>query len=62
MQIVGWRLAMVVAFVCAGSRAFAQVPPKVWTQFETASDHVNVAGVVCGLGATVTTRGSAARA
>ena len=43
------------AFVCASSHAFAQqAPPKLWTQFQTAADHPNVAGVVCNLGATAT--------
>lgn len=49
---------MGTALVCASTRAFAQqAPPKLWTQFETATDHVNVAGVVCGLGATATLDG-----
>ena len=46
------------ALVCASSHAWAQqAPPKLWTQFETATDHVNVASVVCSLGATATLDG-----
>ena len=49
---------MVAVFVCAGSHALAQTaPPKLWTQFDTATEHVNVAGVVCALGATATLDG-----
>lgn len=48
------------AFVCASAHAWAQqAPPKLWTQFETVTAHVNVAGVVCGLGATATLDGRA---
>src|SRR5947209_7800771 len=57
MTNMGWRLGWVAAFVCASSHAGAQTPPKVWTQFDTAADHVNVAGIVCGLGATATLDG-----
>ena len=50
---------MIGALVCVCARAWAQQapPPKLWTQFDTATDHVNVAGVVCGLGATATLDG-----
>jgi hypothetical protein len=44
--------------VCASAHAWAQqAPPKLWTQFQTTTDHVNVAGVVCALGATATLDG-----
>src|SRR6185295_2643905 len=61
MAKVGTRLAVVAALVCASTFAYAQSapPPKLWTQFETATDHANVAGVVCGFGATATLDGRA---
>lgn len=57
---MGRRVGLVAAaFACASTHAWAQQapPPKLWTQFDTATDHVNVAGVVCGLGATATLDG-----
>jgi hypothetical protein len=59
MANVGRRLGVLGALVCASTHAWAQQapPPKLWTQFETATDHVNVAGVVCALGATATLDG-----
>jgi len=56
---VGRRVGIAAALVCASAHAWAQQapPPKLWTQFETATDHVNVASVVCGLGATATLDG-----
>jgi hypothetical protein len=58
MADVGRRLAVVAAFVCAAMHARAQTPPpKLWTQFDTATPHVDVAAIVCGLGATATLDG-----
>jgi hypothetical protein len=54
------RLAVIAALVCAATHARAQTAtPKLWTQFQTATDHTSVAGVVCGLGATATLDGRA---
>ena len=58
MADVRRRLGVVAAFLCASAHAYAQTAaPKVWTQFETGSDHPSVAGVVCALGATATLDG-----
>jgi hypothetical protein len=58
MVDVGRRLATVAAFVCAATHARAQTPPsKLWTQFDTTAGHVDVAAIVCGLGATATLDG-----
>jgi hypothetical protein len=61
MRIVGTRgtaaVAIAIAIALASTRAEAQVPPKLWTQFDTQAQHVDVAGVACGLGATATLDG-----